>query len=98
MGCKPLEIKYKAIKAVEARKKQKIEIAAEFYYFSVPLCLKNIGADTTFAVNVLCRQTGSQWVASVGKPSHNNNCKTNFKYILKMCIKLNCKEGIPIII
>ena len=28
--CKPLEIKYKAIKAVEAGKKNKIEIAAEF--------------------------------------------------------------------
>ena len=52
LDCKPLEIKYKATKAVEAGKKNKIEIAAEFYYFSVPLSLKNIGADATFAVNL----------------------------------------------
>ena len=30
LDCKPLEIKYKAIKSVEAEKKKMIEIAAEF--------------------------------------------------------------------
>ena len=30
LDCKPLETKYKAVKAVEARKKKNIEIAVEF--------------------------------------------------------------------